>query len=1124
MKRLLQFSWLMILISAVAKPCSTPQGRINAVAAQTDQKIVATGFSSNVIQTVRYNTDGSLDAAYGTAGVVQTTVGQTATGRAIAIQTDGMSVVAGEAIIAGVPNIVLARYTTAGVLDAAFGTGGIVTTQLDDGASANAIALQADGSIVIAGTVANGGTTEFFVARYSTLGVPDITFGSGGFTTTPIGDFAGANAIAIQTDGSIVVGGFAVINGSSEFALARYTSTGLLDGTFGSGGITITPIGSSDRINSLAIQADGNIVVAGSSVINNTNSLTVARYDTTGTLDVTFGTAGIVLTPVDTGSIGYSVLIQPDTNIVVAGVSQSISNQLTILVARYTSAGALDGTFGSGGLVQTSIGTNSEARSVVILTSTNLVVGGSADISNLVYFAVIQYLPNGSLDQAYGIGGISSCIIPNPTGPTGSTGIAGTTGNTGSTGSTGPQGLTGNTGATGPQGIQGTTGNTGPQGLTGNTGAQGIQGVTGNTGNTGPQGIQGTTGTTGNTGAQGIQGTTGTTGNTGAQGIQGVTGNTGNTGPQGIQGTTGTTGNTGAQGIQGTTGTTGNTGAQGIQGVTGNTGNTGPQGIQGTTGTTGNTGAQGIQGTTGTTGNTGAQGIQGVTGNTGNTGPQGIQGTTGTTGNTGAQGIQGTTGTTGNTGAQGIQGVTGNTGNTGPQGIQGTTGTTGNTGAQGIQGTTGTTGNTGPQGFTGNTGATGPQGIQGTTGTTGITGATGPQGIQGNTGATGPTPATGTQAFGLVARVDQIYGNDSLGQLSGPPFRTINAAMSAAVAGTDVWVFPGSYPEIVTIKDGVSLRGLSLLNTNIFLTGVTGPTDIVTMGANTRLQDISILLQAPVHTQLRGIVFPARTNLDSRINTVNVTVDNSTASPTGTSTVIGVYCAGNTGVNPEDVTNLRTTTIKVLSAGTGPKRGILVDSGTFNIRDTNILVRGLTGITGNSGFIGIETNGTGTQLTGRLISVAGDGADISQTNGTLSLGSANLINNNANGLGFETVNQPFSLIYADQGGLPAGTNFMWPGTIAPNGTESFVRASQKLIAKSISIQCTTAPGVGNTDTFTVRKNGVNTPLSVSISGTATQAINNSVSVPFAAGDRISVQVVRSGGSALASAVVQVDLF
>ncbi|MFZ5953502.1 MAG: hypothetical protein ACOYT8_00200 [Candidatus Dependentiae bacterium] len=894
MKQLINYLGLLLcVIATCSRPCSTPQGIINGIVLQSDNKIVATGFNNNQLRTVRYTSNGSLDSSFGTNGVVDTTVGSIAVSYGCALQSDGSIIIAGQAIISGVPQIVLARYTIAGVLDVTFGTGGIVTTPVDDGCVASAIVVQPDNKIVIAGTVARNNGTEIILARYSSLGVLDITFGSGGIVTTGIDTFTGANAVALQSDGSIVVAGFTINDITTKFAVARYTTGGILDGTFGSGGIVTTSISSTDIAHSLVIQADGNIVVTGTSLINELNTISLVRYTSAGNLDGGFGTGGIVTTPIAKGSFGLSMLIQPDTNIVVTGNASSLASQLYMATVRYASNGALDMTFGIDGIKETSVGDNSESRSIVLQPDGKIVIGGYAEINGIVYFTLVRYLADGTFDQAFGFGGIASCIQPNPTGPTGNTGF------------------------------QGSTGFTGPGG---------------------------------------------------------------------------------------------------------------------------------------------------------------------------------------------------NTGFTGPTGAMGNTGNTGATGPQGAQGTTGNTGNTGPEGLTGNTGATGPQGSQGNTG------ATGPQGIQGNTGATGPAPATGTQAFGNVARVDQIYGNDSTGQLNGPPFKTINAAMNAALPGTVVWVFPGNYPEIVTIKDGVSLRGLSLLNTNIFLTGVTGPTDLVTMGTDTRLQDISILLQSNQHQQIRGIVFPGRTNLDARINTVNVTVDNSTASPTGSSAVYGIHCIAATGISPEEATNVRTTTIKVLSAGTGPKRGVLVENSSFNIRDVNILVRGLTGITGNSGYIGIETIGTGAQLTGRLVSVAGDGADISQTNGTLSLGSANLINNNANGLGFGTVTQPALILFADQGALPAGTNFMWPGTTSPNATEAFIRVSQKVLVKSIDVRAVTAPGVGNTDTFTVRKNGVDTVLSVSLSGTNTSAINNSVSVAFNPGDSISVKVVRGAGSATANTVVQIELF
>jgi uncharacterized delta-60 repeat protein len=115
------------------------------------------------------------------------------------------------------------RYTTNGALDLTFGTGGIVTTPVGSGACGYSVAIQTDGKLVVAGTSVNGGNYDFALVRYTTNGALDLTFGTGGIVTTPIGSFASGDSVAIQTDGKLVVaGGYSNIGGYPDFALVRY--------------------------------------------------------------------------------------------------------------------------------------------------------------------------------------------------------------------------------------------------------------------------------------------------------------------------------------------------------------------------------------------------------------------------------------------------------------------------------------------------------------------------------------------------------------------------------------------------------------------------------------------------------------------------------------------------------------------------------------------------------------------------------------------------------------------------------------------------------------------------------------------------------------------------------------
>ncbi|BDC34797.1 hypothetical protein Noda2021_07550 [Candidatus Dependentiae bacterium Noda2021] len=445
MRLYVNFFLIFFMLASYRMQALPVQGQINAIALQVDAKIVATGYDNNatVFQTARYNQDGSLDEAFGSGGFVSTLIGDSCQATSIAIQPDGKIVVAGFSISSNV-QIALARYNLNGEIDTTFGTGGIVTTPVGDGATANAMVLQPDGNIVICGVAIIGGIPNIVVARYDATGLLDSTFGVDGITTTLIDSTSTAYSIALQDDDKIVVGGLAIDSGNTNFAVARYTTDGALDITsFGSGnGYVTTTITGSDIIRAIAIQSDGNIVAYGYSS-STPNSICIARYTTSGVLDSSFGTAGIVTTTQENGLFSFGGLVQTDGAIAATGSLLSVSRTEKFATVRYLTDGTLDTTFGSSGIVVATIGENAGTRAIVQQVDNKIVVAGYSQFNGIIYFTLARYLLDGTLDQTFGSGGIagpnqrSSCC----------------TGNTGPAGSTGPEGA---------QGVQGTTGNTGP--------------------------------------------------------------------------------------------------------------------------------------------------------------------------------------------------------------------------------------------------------------------------------------------------------------------------------------------------------------------------------------------------------------------------------------------------------------------------------------------------------------------------------------------------------------------------------------------------------------------------------------------------------------------------------------
>jgi len=226
-----------------------------ALVRQPDGKLVAAGRAGGEFALARYQPDGTLDPIFGRSGRVTTSFGDDAEARALVLQPDGKLVAAGRA--GG--DFALARYQLDGTLDAFFGRSGRVRTAFSADAEAFAMTLQPDGKLIVAGR--EGGRVA--LARYDTDGLLDVFFGTGGVVTTAFSDDDVAFAVALDCDGSIVVAGATAGAGGGRFALARYDRRGVLDPVFGSSGQVTTVFSGRDEARALVLQPDGRPVVAG---------------------------------------------------------------------------------------------------------------------------------------------------------------------------------------------------------------------------------------------------------------------------------------------------------------------------------------------------------------------------------------------------------------------------------------------------------------------------------------------------------------------------------------------------------------------------------------------------------------------------------------------------------------------------------------------------------------------------------------------------------------------------------------------------------------------------------------------------------------------------------------------
>jgi uncharacterized delta-60 repeat protein len=400
-----------------------------AVAVQADGKIVAAGFVhvasplDDDFAAVRYNSDGSIDNTFGSGGKVTTNFGAGSFDRctAMAIQSDGKIVLAGYSQTGGNRNIALLRYNTNGTLDSTFDIDGKVITDIANDETCNAVAIDANGKIIVGGSVTSGTSThsDFLIVRYNSDGSLDNTFDTDGIAFT---DFSGGYdfcyAVAVQPDGKIVAAGNRDGGGPLDFALARYNTDGTIDSTFGTAGRVTTDFGSAyDECHAVAIQSDGKIVAAGYTDLffsGNNYDFAVARYNSNGTLDNSFDSDGMMMTIVGIYSdLANAVLIQSDGKIVVSGISAN-STDADFSMVRLNANGSLDNSFGTNGTVITDFagGSYDYAYASALQSDGKIILAGGSGITRHD-FAVARY--NGStvgIDELNASGAFT--VFPNP--------------------------------------------------------------------------------------------------------------------------------------------------------------------------------------------------------------------------------------------------------------------------------------------------------------------------------------------------------------------------------------------------------------------------------------------------------------------------------------------------------------------------------------------------------------------------------------------------------------------------------------------------------------------------------------------------------------------------------------
>ncbi|WP_329603645.1 cadherin-like domain-containing protein [Pseudomonas putida] len=377
-----------------------------SISLQADGKILVAGssdtFGNRDFALVRYNADGSLDTSFSSDGKLTTAIGAGEdSGRIVVLQPDGKILLAGRSTNGSNSDFVLVRYNVDGSLDTTFSGDGKLSTAIGGGLDNVDMALQADGKIIVVGSIVSPTYHDWVVLRYNPDGSLDNTFDSDGKVQTSLNAFHDrAFAVDVQPDGKILVGGFSATNP----AVVRFNSDGSIDSTFGGGdGIFISALVSNFDVGvDMKLQADGKILLLGQNWNGNNYDLAVIRLNADGSLDTTFDSDGMAFVAIGTGNdTGWGITLQSDGKILVTGEAYSGTFNDFFLV-RLNSDGTLDSSFNHDGRLITDFsGGYDYGQGVTVQSDGKIVVAGYSFNGSNADFALARYNADGSLDASF---------------------------------------------------------------------------------------------------------------------------------------------------------------------------------------------------------------------------------------------------------------------------------------------------------------------------------------------------------------------------------------------------------------------------------------------------------------------------------------------------------------------------------------------------------------------------------------------------------------------------------------------------------------------------------------------------------------------------------------------------
>lgn len=364
-------------------------GGLETVALQSNSRIIAAGewtknFDSDYGSVlVGYLPSGVLDSSFGNDGISFVNDHSDITSVAV-LGNDKMITVNAYSLT---HIIILSKYLANGNLDSIFGDNGQIQHSFSgvDAIAARVVKIQQDGKIVITGAAYfidddRAYEPKIITARFNADGSVDKSFGGKGYVLME-GEIA--NALVIQPDGKIVIGGNTGLQ--QKFILARYLPDGNLDEQFGNGGIlTANYNNHEDYINALALQQDGKIVAAGVEAYETGNMIT-ARFLPDGNLDKSFGVNGFTIVKFEDGSQARSVALQSDGKIILAGYSNPALHVFYFALVRLNATGVIDSSFGTNGVTETNIDGKSYGLACTLQVDGKIILGGiNSDATNFV--------------------------------------------------------------------------------------------------------------------------------------------------------------------------------------------------------------------------------------------------------------------------------------------------------------------------------------------------------------------------------------------------------------------------------------------------------------------------------------------------------------------------------------------------------------------------------------------------------------------------------------------------------------------------------------------------------------------------------------------------------------------